>query len=156
MHGVPVRGPAPRPCESCPYRRDVPSGIWAHEEYAKLIRYDDPTGVQPSGLFQCHQTDGGSAARRVCAGWAGCHGPELLAPRTALAFGRIDADTFAEIVNYQSPVPLFDSGMQAAQHGQANITRPDDNAQRQIDKITRTRGDLTPACRPQPPLRHAL
>lgn len=28
-----LRAPAPRPCESCPYRRNVPSGIWTEEEY---------------------------------------------------------------------------------------------------------------------------
>lgn len=28
--------PSPRLCESCPYRRDVPSGIWDRSEYAKL------------------------------------------------------------------------------------------------------------------------
>lgn len=25
------------PCETCPYRRDVPSGVWSADEYRKLI-----------------------------------------------------------------------------------------------------------------------
>ena len=25
-----------QPCSSCPYRKDVPSGVWAHHEYEKL------------------------------------------------------------------------------------------------------------------------
>lgn len=49
-----VRGPAPQPCASCPYRRDVPSGIWAAEEYAKLPAYDADTPFQPPHLFLCH------------------------------------------------------------------------------------------------------
>jgi hypothetical protein len=31
---------AARPCASCPYRKDVPSGIWAAHEYTKLLAYD--------------------------------------------------------------------------------------------------------------------
>lgn len=36
------------PCHSCPYRRDVPSGVWATEEYDKLLPYDADTASQPS------------------------------------------------------------------------------------------------------------
>ena len=33
-----VRPPAPRPCASCPYRRDVPSGLTARQsEVAALV-----------------------------------------------------------------------------------------------------------------------
>ena len=60
--------PARTPCATCPYRTDVPSGVWAPEEYAKLLAYDEETAYQPLSVFLCHQVDG-----RVCAGWAGCH-----------------------------------------------------------------------------------
>ena len=30
----------PKPCASCPYRCDVPSGVWHPDEYAKLEVYD--------------------------------------------------------------------------------------------------------------------
>lgn len=73
-----TRGPAPKPCASCPYRRDVPSGVWHPDEYTKLRRYDEDTSQQPAGLFICHQTDAENDARRVCAGWVGCHGDQLL------------------------------------------------------------------------------
>ena len=52
-----TRPPAPRPCDSCPYRQDVPSGIWAASEYAKLPAYDAPTCAQSARLFLCHQHD---------------------------------------------------------------------------------------------------
>jgi len=45
------------PCQSCPYRRDVPSGIWAHEEYEKILDYDNETGHQPMKVFMCHQAE---------------------------------------------------------------------------------------------------
>ncbi|WP_438453364.1 DUF6283 family protein [Streptomyces asiaticus] len=137
-----LRPPAPRPCNSCPYRRDAPSGIWAQEEYDKLRRYDAPTPDQPQALFQCHQADGDSDARRICAGWAGCHGGHLLALRIAVLEGRIEASTYRAASEYVSPVPLFASGREAAAHGQAGIDHPSDEADRLIAKISRVRGDL--------------
>jgi hypothetical protein len=35
-----INPPAPKPCESCPYRKDVPSGVWSEGEYRKLPQYD--------------------------------------------------------------------------------------------------------------------
>ncbi|MFJ3439008.1 DUF6283 family protein [Streptomyces cyaneofuscatus] len=138
-----LRPPAQRPCESCPYRRDVPAGIWASEEYAKLRRYDAETPHQPVRLFQCHQSDAESAARRVCAGWAGCHeGADLLALRLAVLEGRIDATTYRAVVEYVSPVPLFSSGCEAADHGETYIDAPTAEARSLINKIARARNDL--------------
>lgn len=135
-----TNAPAPRPCESCPYRRDVPSGIWDASEYEKLRLYDHETALQPLAMFQCHQEDADSPHRRVCAGWAGCHdGDELLALRLAVATGRIDADTFTAIVEYVSPVELFASGTEAADHGQMGIDSPNSAAIALMDKITRRR-----------------
>lgn len=66
----PGLGPPSRcPCASCPYRRDVPSGVWAPEEYEKLRRYDAPTMEQPPQVFLCHQKNR-DTANRVGAGWA--------------------------------------------------------------------------------------
>ncbi|MEU9413712.1 DUF6283 family protein [Streptomyces sp. NPDC048281] len=137
-----MRPPAPRPCESCPYRRDAPSGVWAHEEYEKLRRYDAAISEQPQKLFQCHQADAGSTAGRICAGWAGCHSGHLLGLRVALLEGRIDQAAFEAAATYTSPIELFASGGEAADHGQAGIDRPGPEADRIIGKITRTRGDL--------------
>ncbi|SHN07213.1 DUF6283 family protein [Streptomyces yunnanensis] len=138
-----LRPPAPRPCDSCPYRRDVPSGIWAYEEYEKLRRYDASTPDQPTALFQCHQTDGDSVARRICAGWAGCHdAAHLLALRIALLDGQIDASTHQAVAKYVTPVPLFSSGDEAAAHGQTDIDQPTDEACQLIDKISKARGGL--------------
>jgi hypothetical protein len=138
--------PAPRPCTSCPYRRDVPSGVWHASEYAKLPRYDAETGAQPRGLFQCHQNDSDDSRRRICAGWAGCHdGDELLALRLAVIFGRISQETAQATVNYQSPIPLFESGAEAAMHGVRGINAPDSGALQAIEKIRRVRGDIIEA-----------
>jgi hypothetical protein len=127
--------PAPRPCASCPYRRDVPSGVWHREEYAKLRRYDAPTGEQPPGVFLCHTAPG-----RVCAGWAGCHdGVHLLALRFALMLGTMTADDVDATIDYVSPVPLFSSGAQAADHGEAEIADPSVSAVKAMAKIHHVR-----------------
>lgn len=132
-----VGPPAPRPCSSCPYRRDVPSGVWAREEYEKLRRYDAPTWAQPPALFLCHLASG-----RVCAGWAGCHdGDHLLSLRIAVADGRMTVEDVEATATYQSPVPLFATGEEAAAHGLAEVATPSQAAIQAMSKITQTRKD---------------
>ncbi len=134
--------PAPRPCVSCPYRRDVPSGIWDASEYAKLPGYDGPTFAQPAALFLCHQHDRGDDGARVCGGWAGCHdGNELLALRMAVSSREVTVDVADAIRDYVSPVPLFASGAEAADHGMREIHQPSPAACTAMTKITRIRSD---------------
>lgn len=136
--------PAPRPCASCPYRRDVPSGIWAVSEYAKLPAYDEPTHAQPVALFLCHQHDRDTRQARVCSGWAGCHdGDHLLALRIAVVAGEISVETANRIRDYVSPVPLFASGTEAAAHGVREIRAPGRDACTAMDKISSRRRNLT-------------
>lgn len=136
--------PAPRPCASCPYRTDVPAGIWDSDEYERLRAYDRPTVSQPSRLFQCHQTGASDPMRRLCAGWCGVHADEAnLALRLAVAQDRISPDTYHAALAYTSPAPLFASGTAAAEHGQRGITEPDQAAVAAIEKILRTRADIT-------------
>ncbi|QDP55246.1 MAG: hypothetical protein Tp170SUR191951_84 [Prokaryotic dsDNA virus sp.] len=119
--------PSAAPCGSCPYRVDVPSGIWAREEYEKLTLYDGETWEQSPALFYCHQNDG-----HLCAGWAGCHDTDEL---LALRLNRVSHETF----EYVSPVPLFGSGAEAASHGMAAIDCPDRHAVKMIDKLAARR-----------------
>jgi len=128
-----VLAPAARPCGSCPYRRDVPSGVWAAEEYEKLPPYDAPTMCQPKGVFLCHQGSG-----RACAGWVAVHDMEhSLALRLAVAAGPVeDAAAFVE---YETETPLFASGAEAAAHGLAGVLAPDEAAVRVIGRLRRKR-----------------
>jgi hypothetical protein len=132
---VQVGAPAPAPCGSCPYRRDVPSGVWERDEYEKLVDYDEPTYAQPISVFLCHQQDG-----RVCAGWCGTHDMEnTLAVRLAAASGRVTPDTFDAILAYETAVPLFASGREAHDHGVADLDEPRRDAVRTIQKLERRR-----------------
>ena len=117
--------PSRAPCGTCPYRRDVPAGIWHESEYAKLPPYDRETWQQPAQLFYCHQNDG-----HLCAGWVGCHDTQHL---LSMRINRVDPSTF----DYVSPVPLFSSGAEAAAHGISGIDEPDARARRAIAKMER-------------------
>lgn len=99
------------PCVSCPYRRDVPSGIWASEEYDKIVPYDNATWLQPPRVFMCHQADG-----CLCRGWLDVHGGELLGLRLGCAKA------------------------EAAKHGRRSIKRPGRKAREMVSKIERKRG----------------
>jgi len=120
----------PRPCASCPYRKDVPSGIWEQAEYDKLPAYDGEMGEQAAngaiGTFMCHQRDG-----RLCAGWVAGHGPHNL---LALRFNsrRIDDSVW----DYKTDTIVFRSGAAARDHGMKDIKKPGKRAVRLMAKLT--------------------
>jgi hypothetical protein len=118
------------PCVSCPYRRDVPSGIWTTEEYDKILPFDNDTFAQPPGLFMCHQADGS-----LCRGWLDCHSGGLLGVRLAAAKGEFDVDELKQAIIEGPSVPVFSSAAEAARHGRKDIDEPGDEACRLMDKI---------------------
>lgn len=123
--------PRPRPCASCPYRRNAPSGVWHPEEYAKLPRYDGDTASQPPQVFMCHQGDD-----HVCSGWLGHRDPwDLLAVRIGVLGGSLDASC----AEYTTTVPLFGSGVEAAAHGLLDVHEPTDRAQGVMRKVALVR-----------------
>jgi hypothetical protein len=139
-----IAPPAPRPCDSDPYRIDAPSGVWDATEYAKLASSNAATPDQPAGLFLCHLADPNSQRKRICGGWAGCHdGNNLLALRVAVLRGRISSETVVRVRNGVSPVPTFATGQEAAAHGLRELAEPGDDARRAIAKVVRARSDIT-------------
>lgn len=124
--------PSKAPCGTCPYRRDVPAGIWEASEYLKLPRYDGETIEQvikgAGGLFFCHQNDG-----HLCAGWVGCHD---MAEAFAVRLNPVHPETF----DYVSPIPLFGSGTEAAIHGLSGVENPGPDARAAIAKLERKLG----------------
>ena len=121
----------PIPCGSCPYRTDVPSGIWHPDEYAKLVEYDNETHAQPFAVFMCHQRDG-----NLCGGWLACHDKDNL---LALRIARVDPSVF----DYVSPVPVFKSGREAAEHGMRDVSGPSPKAEKMISGLIRKRRIIT-------------
>lgn len=127
-------GCAAVPCPTCPYRRDVPSSIWAEEEYRKLPAYDQPTWQQPSALFMCHQHN-----NNLCTGWLQSHANrphdvDLLALR--LNWPKLDA-IVSKVALTKPAVALFASGFAAMRHGLKAILKPGRKAKAAIDKIAK-------------------
>lgn len=122
-----------RPCSTCPYRRDVPSGIWDRTEYEKLSAFDgdvpDQLANGATRLFHCHQRDG-----NLCAGWVGCHDMT-----NNLAVRLHGADIDPAVYDYESPVPLFASGKEAAEHGMRDLAAPGEAAEKKIRQLLRLR-----------------
>lgn len=122
--------PRTRPCSSCPYRRDVPSGLWTAAEYDRLPPFDGDTGEQAMagafGLFHCHQQP-----QHLCAGWTGCHDMQH---NLAVRMHARDLDIDA-VLGYESPVPLFTSGAEAAAHGKRDLAAPGPAARRKIRQL---------------------
>jgi len=120
---------AKAPCKSCPYRTDVPSGVWAAHEYTKLPHYDGTIMKQlksgkATAAFMCHQNDG-----KLCAGWVGCHGA------TNLLALRLSDNVHTSVWRYQSPVPLFKSGKEESAHGKRDIRRPGERARNMVVRL---------------------
>lgn len=119
-----IRG---EPCSACPYRCDVPSGVWATEEYDKLPPYDAETFNQPTAAFACHATPD-----HLCHGWAVVHGWDLLGLRLYAA-NHPDVDCTLP----RQVVPLFASGREAAEHGKRDIDGPSSGALRTQTRLIR-------------------
>lgn len=124
--------PPKKPCGTCPYRRDVPPGVWHADEYAKLPNYDGSIMEQlvqdAVGLFMCHQRDG-----CLCGGWLVTHGAENL---LALRLHSVDLSAF----DYAPGVPCFESGAEAAAHGISGIDDPPEEARRKIAGLLKLKG----------------
>lgn len=127
--------PRKNPCGSCPYRQNVPSGVWHEEEYDKLPRYDGEISeqIENGGIsaFGCHQADGS-----ICSGWLGHRDPlDMIAVRLGLSSGHLDPSC----ADYATSVPLFASGAEAAEHGKQEIDNPSPEATKLSHKIVRKR-----------------
>lgn len=127
---IPIRKES---CTACPYRRDVPSGVWAASEYEKLAGYDNETQEQPMGVFHCHATPD-----VICHGWATVHGRqegahELISLRLAAGMGLFD---FAELDKVREGTPLFSSGAEACEHGKRDIENPSQEAMDVVARLS--------------------
>lgn len=122
-----------QPCSACPYRRDVPSGVWAAHEYDKLRDYDNPTADQPFGVFACHATPD-----HLCHGWAVCHS------NRGHEFDLLSLRMTGSPAITEPAVPLFGSGNEAADHGQQDIEAPSGDAVRTVARLLRKHDRLVP------------
>lgn len=117
------------PCLTCPYRLDVPSGVWSASEYEKLRGYGANVTFN---LFLCHQTIAGGV-ELACKGWLLVES-ESVAVRVACSLGLLDYPAcFAPC-----SAGLHSSGAAAADYGQKQLKRPGRRALRVIEKLRQT------------------
>jgi hypothetical protein len=110
---------------------DVPSGVWAMEEYEKLREYDRETAWQPPGPFHCHATPS-----HLCNGWVTVH-----TIRAATEGHRFDLLAL-RIFGMDGEVPehdvmLWGSGNEAADHGEADLEAPSPAARAAVERLER-------------------
>lgn len=126
---------APNPCESCPYRRDTPPGVWHPEEYRKLATYDRQGGfAMPNlALFLCHHSPE-LKGDVICRGWLTVHA-DSNAVRLAWFAGQVTEEQVMAPVD----VPLYRSGAEAARAGLKGCKRPSAAARRLIKRMAENR-----------------
>src|SRR4029077_4861673 len=117
-------------CSACPYRKDVPSGVWDHAEYEKLRPYDAETWEQPAAAFMCHATPD-----FYCHGWAVVHTSrdhryDLLALR------------FRPCEIPEPSTEFFETATEAADWGQELADEPPVEAVAAIEKLTKQHARL--------------
>lgn len=115
------------PCNTCPYRRDVPSGVWSVEEYEKLREFDRPMADQPQHAFACHATP-----EHYCSGWGAVGGFDMLALRVRACAGH-PAEWDGVIP--EPSTALFASHTEAADHGMRDVDAPSIDALTAMDRL---------------------
>lgn len=122
---------APRPCSTCPYRRDTPPGIWHPDEYERLADFDDvdADGVLPTSTFRCHQQTA-TGVPTACRGWLTVHA-DSVAVRVAVVTGQVTIDQ----VRAPVPVDLYASGAEARDAGLAGVADPSPEALQAIASL---------------------
>lgn len=121
---------APRPCVTCPYRRDTPAGIWDPDEYAKLADYDNEH-EPPLATFHCHQ-ENATGVPTVCRGWLSVH-HDSVAVRLACSVGKLTVEQRDAHVD----VELYETGTEAMDAGLAGCDDPSPAARAAASKLIR-------------------
>lgn len=130
-----------RACSSCPYRRDVPSGVWAREHYELLRDMDsrrtikvpmlgpndetvmvDAPNPNP-GTFHCHQSNA-TGRPTVCRGWLSVE-RNSIGVRLLASFGGIE---YEDIPDEDESATYYSSGTEAAEAGLRDIENPSSEA----------------------------
>jgi len=130
-----------RACSSCPYRRDVPSGVWAADHYHVLkeldcrrtikLPYPTKDGIvmldtpNPSpGTFHCHQSNA-TGKPTVCRGW-------LSVERNSIGARLLQMD---EMPTEDESDFYYSTGTEACEAGLKGIESPSPEARALVEKL---------------------
>jgi hypothetical protein len=121
------------PCNTCPYRKDTPPGVWHRAEYDKLPAWDGTEMHEMNtDLFMCHSANlAGNKA--ICRGWLEVHS-ENKGVRINMMTGRITVPNTTP-----TTVELYESGREARRAGIRGVRKPSKKAVSAITKLVRAR-----------------
>jgi hypothetical protein len=112
----------PRPCITCPWRRDTPPGAFGIDRYQQLRNtVESPDGGSPGladPMFACHNTIEGREA--ACAGWLAVYGHGHVRVRLAVATGRIPPEALTPAAGWPDLYGDYDE-LVAAMAGPAGV-----------------------------------
>lgn len=134
----------PKPCESCPYKKSTPLGVWAKEEYEKLLTYDGDIAEQiikgGSAVFLCHHNEGNEEKPCLCRGWTDTHKARNLAAirLSTLCHG----SKFPEDVFDDSGVEVYASGQEAHDANLEAVENPKKNAKKVMSYLLKKNNRL--------------
>ena len=118
-------------CDTCPYRRDTPAGIWDISEYEKLKEMDNREyGSAGCATFLCHQSNA-TGVNTACVGWLHTHGDNL-GVRLAVMRGELDG---ADIPYECDEDTYFATGAEAYEAGISALDDPSDEARVKIQRL---------------------
>lgn len=116
----------PRPCESCPFRRDAPIafGIDRFEQLRATIGEPGREVGFDAPMFACHWSVEGD--EHVCAGWQAIHGINHLGARLAARTGVIPMDGFEPGEDWPELISDYDEviALKAGPPGMCAIPTP--------------------------------
>jgi hypothetical protein len=141
MHGIYIQDMSKQesipaldnPCNTCPYRKDTPPGVWHRAEYDKLPAWDGTEMHEMNtDLFMCHSANlAGNKA--ICRGWLEVHS-ENKGVRINMMTGRITVPNTTP-----TTVELYESGREARRAGIRGVRKPSKKAVSAITKLVRAR-----------------
>ena len=126
-------------CDTCPYLKSTPPGVWSASEYEKLREFDlDPEHGGPiATVFHCHQ-ENATGEPTACRGWLSVH-KNSIPVRMAQLKGQIDP----EDVPLEKEPQYYLTGTEACLAGLSGVDRPSIEARLKIARlIDRGAGEL--------------
>lgn len=120
-------------CDTCPYLRATPSGVWDVSEYEKLRAMDNREwGGAGNTIFHCHQ-ENATGVPTACRGWLWTHGGNT-GVRLAVMGGLVKGD---ELPQEDEAHLYYETGQEAYEFGVKDIDAPSAEACKKIHRLVK-------------------
>ena len=100
-----MAAPIRRPCNSCPWRKDVPIAYWHPNHFTSIYTQCQDDGMHVMLCHGANRLPEGERSKLICQGWVRVVGFDSVGVRIACINGNV---TLAEVNDTEGP-ELFDS-----------------------------------------------